>query len=206
MPTADRTLTAEVLRGDPRLLAELLRIPGAVLEGHFELLSGRHTDRFVAFSRIAADEAALRLIGDWLLPSLGPLLPDAVVAPRTAGVALGWSLARRLGTPLHLATVDAGGRPDGVLGQPDLDGQRILLVNDIVTTGDGFVALARAVTAAGGEIAGATWFMSRDDVDMQSKLGVASHSVATVMLPSWAPERCRYCDAGEPLHPGLDLN
>ena len=93
-----------------------------------------------------------------------------------------------------------------MLGQPDLHGRRILLVNDIVTTGDGFAALAHAVTAAGGEIAGATWFISRDDVDIQSKLGVASHSVATVMLPSWAPEQCRYCDAGEPLQPGLDLN
>lgn len=206
MQTADRTLTAEVHRGDPRLLADLLRIPGALLEGHFELLPGRHTDRFVAFSRIAEDQTALRLIGDWLLPSLAPLMPDAVVAPRTAGVALGWTLARRLGTPLHLATVDPRGRPDGLLGHPDLRGQRTLLINDIVTTGDGFAALAGAVTAAHGEIVGASWFLSRDNVDVGGKLGVASQHVATVMLPSWAPEHCRSCDAGEPLQPGLDLN
>jgi hypothetical protein len=59
--------------------------------GHFALLSGLHTDRFLAFSRIADDPAALQTIAGWLAPSIALLLPDALVAPSTAGVGLGWA-------------------------------------------------------------------------------------------------------------------
>ena len=50
---ATATDTLVLHRGDPYALAELLALPGAIMEGHFQLLSGLHTDRFVAFSRIA---------------------------------------------------------------------------------------------------------------------------------------------------------
>jgi orotate phosphoribosyltransferase len=108
--------------------------------------------------------------------------------------------------PLHLATVDSGGRADGLLGAPPPAGNRVLLVNDVVTTGEGLGALARVVAAHDGEVAGAGWFISRDHIDVEAQLGVPSYGVATVDLPSWSPADCVLCAAAEPLRPGLDLN
>jgi hypothetical protein len=53
----------------------LLAHPGAVLHGHFALLSGLHTDRFLACSHIAKDSRALGKIADWLIPCLAPQAP-----------------------------------------------------------------------------------------------------------------------------------
>lgn len=207
MPILEHDLTVKVHCGLPSLVGEMLAAPGAVLSGHFELLSGLHADRFLAFSRIAGDEQMLGDIADWLLPGIGPTLPDAIAAPKTAGVALGWMLSRRLGIPFHLATVDEGGRADAMLGAPDLGGRRVLLVNDVVTTGDGFEALATAAKDAGAEIAGAAWFVSRSDgTDIEARLDTPGFSIATMVMPAWPAAGCALCGAHEPTRLGLDLN
>lgn len=206
MSTATQTLSAHVHLGDPETVGELLATPGAVVDGHFELLSGRHSDRFVAFSRIAEDSRGLDRLAASLLPSLAPLTPDAVVAPRTAGVALGWTLARGLSVPFHLAGVDEHGRPNGLLDEPDLRAGRVLLVNDVVTTGAGLRCLSELVHAAGASVAGAAWFLTRGDVDVSRDLGVTTAHVVTADLNSWPSDRCSLCEQDEPLTLGLDLN
>jgi orotate phosphoribosyltransferase len=147
-PTLDLPVL-DVRRGDPSLVRDLLGSPGVFEHGHYELLSGLHTDTFIRFSALARDAEALRTIGDWLTPSLKPWNADALVAPSTAGVALAWTLARRLAVPLHLATPGEDGRAIEIPATDALVGQRILLVNDVVTTGTGMGALARLVEDAG---------------------------------------------------------
>lgn len=206
MSTATQTLRAHVHLGDPATVGELLATPGAVVDGHFELLSGRHSDRFVAFSRIAENSPALDALAAWLLPSVAPLAPDAVVAPRTAGVALGWTLARNLSVPFHLAGVDEHGRPDGLLGDPDLRDKCVLLVNDVVTTGAGLRGLSELVRAAGASVAGAAWFLTRGEIDLSQDLGAPATHVVSADLDSWSADRCSLCGQDEPLTPGIDLN
>lgn len=184
----------------------MLLTPRALLEGHFNLLSGLHTDRFLAFSRIADHPEALRQIARWLAPSLEPLLPDALLAPSTAGVGLGWALAREIGVPLHLALLDSDGRAREILGAPPLIGQRVILINDVVTTGQGLRALSNVVLGAGGETAGASWFASRRQVDVEAMLGQPTTWVTTVDLPAWPTEACPLCSGEIPLQQGLDLN
>ena len=206
MLTTAPSLQARIHHGDPHAVADLLSRPGAVVDGHFELLSGRHSDRFVAFSRIAESPPALDVLAAWLVPTLAPLVPDAVVAPRTAGVALGWTLARQLTVPFHLTGVDQRGRPDELLGPADISGRRILLVNDVVTTGEGLRAMREIVSACRAEVAGAAWFLSRSDVDVTHLIGAPTAHVVSAELPSWSPDRCSLCEHDEPLTPVLDLN
>lgn len=206
LPTTIRTEALHVHRGDPRVIEELLQYPDALLTGHFKLISGLHTDRFLAFSRIVADSTALGLIADWLLPSIAPQRPSVLVSPSTAGVGLGWVLARRLGVPLQLASLDAGGRANGLLGAPRLDDQRVLLVNDLVTTGQGLKALADVVRHSGGEVAGAAWFLTRGDGDVDELIGASGFAVATLPLETWDAAECPLCREGEPAQLALDLN
>lgn len=206
MPDALATHPLNVARGDPRLVAEYLSRPGVLREGHFRLLSGTHTDTFVAFSRLAHDPLALETVADWLDPSVGPLGASAVAAPSTAGVSLGAALAERLGLPLQLALVDEEGRAESLLGNPRLESQRVLLVNDLVTTGRGLLALRNAVAAAGGEVAGAAWFLSRTDVDIEGLLRVPAIFVGSVGLQAWSEQACDLCRQHTPIEDALDLN
>jgi orotate phosphoribosyltransferase len=201
------TDSAQVHRGDPRVIEDMVASPGALLTGHFELLSGLHTDRFLAFSTVARDEAALTLIAQLLLPEIAAQMPAFVLAPSTAGVALGWWLARGLGVPLHLASLDDHGRPAGLIGEPEVTGRRGLLVNDVLTTGQAFARLAGILTARGSETACSAWFLTRStDADIESLIGAPAFPIVTLPLEAWAVEKCGACHAGEPVQPALDLN
>ena len=203
------TLAASALRvhrGDPWVVADLLDRPGALAHGHFRLLSGLHSGYFLRFSKIADDADAVELIGRWLAPSIAPLAASAVFAPSKAGVALGWVLARELGIPVYLALRNDDGRARGVVGDRNLEGERVVLVTEVVTTGSGLVALRETAAAAGAAVVGACWFLSRRPVDVEALLGAPAFPVATLPLEAWSPERCPLCAAGEPAEDALDLN
>ena len=194
-------------RGDAQRVAELLELPGALLHGHFQLLAGMHTDKFFRFSTIARDAAALDAITGWLAPDVRPLAIDGVLAPTTAGVGLGWTLATSLGVPLHLATIDdADGRPAGVLGEPMLDGRRLLLVNDVVTTGHGLHRMSELAAERAAAPAGACWFLTRGDVDLDAVLGIPHFPIASWHLPAWEASNCQACTAGGEPELAFDLN
>jgi orotate phosphoribosyltransferase len=206
VPETSASPTLTVWRGDPDAVVELLSLPGALLTGHFRLLSGLHSNHFIAFSRIAGQAGAVELLSDWMVPSLAPLRPDLVLAPSTAGVGLGWSLAQRLGCPLGLASLDAQGRPAGLLGEESIAGRSVLLVNDVVTTGDGLSALAALVRQRDANVAAATWFASRAEVDVASRIGAPTVVVADLHLDTWSADECPACANGLTLDESLDLN
>ena len=174
--------------------------------GHFRLLSGLHSEHFLAFSEIAKDKEALADLAKLLTPTIGPWQPTAVLSPSTAGVSLGGALASELGIGMHLASLDDDGRPKGIVGGPDISGGRILLVNDVVTTGQGVVALARVVAEHDADVAGATWFASRTEVDVGSRIHAPVVFALTLDLPAVPDDKCPACARGAQLQDGLDLN
>lgn len=202
--TAD--LTFRPLVGDPQLLADYLGRDGVLRHGHFRLLSGLHTEHFLAFSQIAQDPQAVRRIANDLAAVCGPWGPSMVLAPSTAGVALGGELARALHAPLHLASLHETGRANGVLGEPAIAGARVLLVNDVITTGDGLVALRDVARAAGADVAGAACFGTRADVDMAGRLKMQICLSVGLTLPAFPADECPMCaDGSEPVD-ALDIN
>jgi orotate phosphoribosyltransferase len=80
------------------------------------------------------------------------------------------------------------------------------VVNDVVTTGSSFRALAELITVRSGRLAAAAWFVTRAEVNTQALLGVPSICVVTLPLRAWQPEGCALCRAGTPLSRALDLN
>lgn len=182
----------------------MLASPGAVRTGHFQLLSGLHTDTFLAFSAIASESDAVEQVAGWLTPTVGPWQPDLVLAPTTAGVALAGVLARRLGVPLALTSLDTGGRATGVLGDVDLADRHVLVVNDVYTTGQGLRLLADTVTTGGGTVAGAAWFLTRAD---RLPDDLPPHvAVVDAPMPSWTDGDCPLCADGDQPESALDLN
>src|SRR6476661_5818456 len=139
---------------------ELFRSSGALREGHFQLKSGRHGDAYVEKFAVLSDPAATsELCGFWaaeLRDEDGTARVDLVAGPTTGGVILAFETGRQLGTRAIFAEEvrDGDGRTHREFrrGFRIERGERVLLVDDILTTGGSLLAMLPAVEAMGGEI------------------------------------------------------
>ena len=155
-PAIDLAARAEIARRTEALF----RSSGALRDGHFLLKSGRHSHAYMEkFAVLANPAATTELCGFWAARhrnAAGESVVDLVVGPTTGGVILAFETGRQLGTPAIFA--EEVTLPDGVArrefrrGFRIEPGQRVLLVDDILTTGGSLVAMLPAVEAMGGDI------------------------------------------------------
>jgi orotate phosphoribosyltransferase len=139
---------------------ELFRRSGALTEGHFQLKSGRHSERYLEKFLVLQDPAATsELCGYWAAAyrrADGRPTVDVVAGPTTGGVILAFETARQLGVrgifAEEVAGVDGAKRREFRRGFRIEPGERVVLVDDILTTGGSLLAMLPAVEAAGGEI------------------------------------------------------
>ena len=194
---------------------ELFRRSGALRDGHFLLKSGRHGDAYVEKFAVLSDPAATsELCGFWAAAVRrddGTTTVDLVAGPTTGGVILAFETARQLGVRSIFAEEvhDAGGGTHrefrrGFTIQP---GERVLLVDDILTTGGSLLAMLPAVEAMGGEIVECAVLVDRSG----GRSTLTSPTTSRVYplkalwqldLPTYepGPESCPQCAAGTPLH------
>ena len=193
----------------------LFRQSGALTEGHFQLKSGRHSDRYLEKFLVLQDPAATsELCGMWAAEqrdSAGAPAVDLVAGPTTGGIILAFETARQLGTrgifAEEVRAADGSVRRAFRRGFSIRPGERVLLVDDILTTGGSLLAMLPAVEEAGGEIVGC-----RVIVDRSGGLGAitspltgrsyALRALWQLELPTWVagPATCPLCAADMPLH------
>lgn len=188
----------------------LFRASGAFREGHFLLKSGRHGDAYVEKFAVLSDPAATsELCGYWAAEVRD--LVDLVAGPTTGGVILAFETGRQLGVRSIFAEEvhDAGGRTHrefrrGFTIEP---GQRVLLVDDILTTGGSLLAMIPAVESMGGEIVACAVMVDRSG----GRASLTSPSTGRVYpvralwqldLPTYEAgfASCPRCADGSPLH------
>ena len=139
---------------------ELFRRSGALRDGHFELKSGRHGDAYVEKFAVLSDPAATsELCSFWAAEHRdedGRPSVDIVAGPTTGGVILSFETARQLGTPgifaEEIRAPDGAPRREFRRGFRIRKGERVLIVDDILTTGGSLLAMIPAVEAMGGDI------------------------------------------------------
>ena len=165
MTTIKPALDLAARAGIAQRTEALFRASGAFREGHFQLKSGRHGDAYVEKFAVLSDPAATsELCGIWAArmrrggDAPGPLV-DLVAGPTTGGVILAFETARQLGLRSIFAEevrdADGATRREFRRGFAILPGERVLLVDDILTTGGSLLAMIPAVEALGGEIVNA---------------------------------------------------
>jgi orotate phosphoribosyltransferase len=160
------------------------------------LTSGRHSDTYVEKFRLlenpAHTETLCRLIAEYFR-SQGVKL---VAGPTTGGIIISYEVARQLGVRGVFAERSDGGRSfeRGFIIEP---GERILVVDDILTTGGSIRDVLEAVRAAGGEPIGVGVLLDR--TGGQIDFGVPLFSCHSLVVPSYEPEACPQCAAGVPL-------
>ena len=191
--------------------------------GHYVYTSGLHGDHYVNKDALYAHPLRLDDVGvmltDCALKSFGAVF-DVVVAPATSGIALGQLVAYNLSLDRREEVLFAFS--DRNPQQPAsrvlrrgfrelIRNRRVLLVDDIVTTGQTLAGLAQAVTGAGGCVTGAVALCDRGSVRVLRYLadntGVATElTIAALVeldLKTFAPDKCPFCRAGRPIDTNL---
>ena len=178
----------------PETLLEELRGRGALLEGHFRLSSGRHSNRFVQKFRFLEDPAFLERIVATLLPKLPKLDVTCVVSAAVGGIVLGYEAARQLGTRAIFVEKE-GGTPRFRRGFGVAPGERVLVVEDVITTGLSVREVIDVVAAEGGVVVAAAVVVRRGPVDV----GAPLFALLDLPMDSYEPAACPQCAAGAPL-------
>ena len=210
-PTLDLAARAAVARRTE----ELFRASGALREGHFLLKSGRHGDAYVEKFAVLADPAATsELCGFWAAGHRrddGSARVDLVAGPTTGGVILAFETARQLGVRSIFAEevrdADGATRREFRRGFAIAPGERVLLVDDILTTGGSLLAMIPAVEAMGGEIVECAVLVDRSGgrptLTSPSTGRVYSlRSLWQLDLPTYepGPDTCPLCAEGAPVY------
>jgi orotate phosphoribosyltransferase len=184
-------------------IEEIFESAGAVRRGHFLLKSGRHSDRYLEKFAVLQYPSLAVEIGRRLATALAPYDPTLVVGPTTGGVLLAFETARQLEAQLAHTVRGVFAEPTGRgrralrRGWPVTDTERIVLVDDILTTGASLFETVAAVRAAGGEPLAAAVIVDRSTQPVE--LGFPLHALGRIEILSWEAEDCPRCAAGEAL-------
>lgn len=172
---------------DDDVLAEF-RASGALLEGHFLLSSGRHSAHYLQCARVLMDPMRATRLASALaakLPRDVRQAIDKVVSPAMGGVIIGHEMGRALGVEALFVE-----RPEGTFelrrGFALAPGERVLMVEDVVTTGLSSREAIRAVEAAGGSVIAAAALVDRSAGS--ADLGVPFQALITLSFPTYAPD------------------
>ena len=172
---------------------------GALLKGHFLLSSGLHSDRYLQCALVLAHPQAAEQLGK-ALAAAAHVKPDLVVSPAMGGLMIGHEVARALGVRHYFTE-----RVDGAVlmrrGFALKGGEKVVVVEDVVTTGKSTKEVFELIRAAGAEPVGALSVIDRSEG--RANLGVPHAALWTVSVPAWDPANCPACKAGTPyIKPG----
>lgn len=185
-------------------LLQRFKETGALLNGHFELRSGLHSDRFfqcallLQYPRIAAE--VCEALVEKLKAVLGELEIDTVIAPALGGISVGHETARVLGTRFIFAEKNA----DGALAMRRFkikEGERFLVAEDVITRGGRVQETIDIVEQHSGIVQAIGVLVNRSGGKAQFNHPLVS--LLDIEPVTWDPAECPLCQKGEPpVHPG----
>ena len=197
MTNSTETVTSTIF--DASVLEQQLQQEDALLRGHFRLSSGLHSDTYVQCARYlrrpelaAAATAALAA----QIQTAG-LRPDVVVGPAMGGVVIGYELARQLGVPGIFTERDADGQMTLRRGFTIEPGEKVIIAEDVVTTGKSTLEVAKVLRSMGAEVLAVASLIDRTGGN--GGLDFPHFALLPVVAATFAPESCPLCAAGVPV-------
>ncbi len=175
-------------------LEKELKDRAALLDGHFKLSSGRHSDRFIQKFRILEDPAILEPVARAIADAFRDAKPTIVVSAAVGGIILGYEVARALGTKAIFVEKENGVpvlRRNFHLDPSD----RALVVEDVVTTGGSVKEVLDVVRKSGASIAGVGVIVQRGSAGF----GVPTTALLDMPIVSYDAADCPQCKRGEPI-------
>src|SRR5450759_5264595 len=168
----------------------------AILTGHFRLTSGRHSDRYVQCARVLEDPALVTRLAHAIGERLGERQVDLVAAPAVGGIVIGFAVAQALGVKFIFSERE-GGAMTFRRGFDVPEGARVLVVEDVVTTGGSVAEVVELVRAAGGVPEAVSSLIDRGG---PKSFDVELFPLLRLEVESWDTAECGLCASGVPLY------
>jgi orotate phosphoribosyltransferase len=179
-----------------REVLDLFRQAGALLEGHFKLSSGLHSDRYLQSALVLQHPDYAEQLGRAIAELTRHLQPTAVLSPALGGIVIG----QEVGRALHVRALFAE-RQDGALslrrGFTLGPADRVLIVEDVITTGGSTRETIAVAEAAGAQVVGAASIIDRGSD--ASRLAVPLQSLVKLQVAAYEPPACPLCAKGLPV-------
>src|SRR3954454_13240195 len=177
-------------------LLDLFRRSGALLEGHFRLTSGLHSSGYLQCALVLQHPAHAETLGRAIADRARDLRATVVLSPALGGVVIGHEVGRALGVRAIFAE-----RQDGALalrrGFMLAESDRVLVVEDVCTTGGSTRETMLVAQAAGARVVGAASIVDRSGGS--ARVDVPFASLLALDLPTYAPDTCPLCAQGLPV-------
>lgn len=172
----------------------------ALLTGHFLLTSGLHSGKYLQCARVLQWPAHAERLAQAIAERFIQNLPDVILSPAIGGITIGYEVGRALQSRAIFAE-----REDGKLrlrrGFAIHPGEKVLVVEDVITTGGSTRETMEVAHACGGRVIAAASIVDRSGGN--ANLGVAYYSLWTLTVPTYRPENCPLCQQGsQPVKPG----
>jgi orotate phosphoribosyltransferase len=168
----------------------------ALRRGHFRLSSGLHSGVYFQSALVLQHPDRAEVLGRALAKTLAPQKPQVIVGPALGGLIIGWEVARELDVR-GLFTERKDGEMQLRRGFQLEPGERVAIVEDVVTTGKSTRETMDVLRAAGGEVVGIGAIVDRSGGSVD--FGVPFHSLLSLPVETWDPDKCPECAAGVPL-------
>ena len=166
-------------------LGQLLIDSGAILKGHFLLTSGRHSDVYFEKFRVLAQPKVLSALCAEIVREFSEASVEYVAGPTTGGIIIAFEVARQMDVPA-IYVEDENGAKTLRRGQTVPSGAKVLVVDDVLTTGLSVRETIAAVEQAGGTVVGVGVLIDRSQAS--TDFGAHLHAAYCVEAESWAPD------------------
>ena len=171
----------------------LLHKTGALLQGHFKLSSGLHSNSYVQCALLLETPRNANALGEALAAKIKSLRPQKIVSPAMGGLIIGYTVAAALEKPFVFTE-----RKDGEMtlrrGFKIPQGARVVIVEDVVTTGKSTLEAAKVVAQHGGIVYGFASILNRSGKD--NPFDARYESLLDLDLETYQPEKCPLCQSG----------
>jgi len=173
---------------------EILKETGVLLQGHFLLTSGRHSDKYMQCARVFQYPAYSEELSRMLADQLGDLDIDVVIGPAIGGIVFSYEMGRVLGVKTLFAERE-GGAMTLRRGFSIETGSRVFVVEDAVTTGGSVKEVIDLVQSLGAQVVGVGSLVDRSGGTVD--FGVPFHAVYRTVIKSYEPDACPLCKEGK---------
>jgi orotate phosphoribosyltransferase len=163
---------------------------GGLLNGHFLLTSGRHSDRYMQCAKLFVDPKNSERLVRALAEKLADTEIDLVAAPAVGGIIMGYALARQIKCG-NIFAERTDGRMEFRRGFSVPTDARVLVVEDVVTTGGSVREVIEIVRAGGGRVVGVASIVDRSNGGVD--FGVPYTALLSMEIPSYDAAECPIC-------------
>ncbi len=177
-------------------ILDIFKKTGALLEGHFLLTSGRHSNVYFQCAKVLQYPEYMEKICANIAEHFKDIKIDTVISPAIGGIIVGQEVARQLNKRSIFAE-----REDKVLtlrrGFSIEPGEKVLVCEDVVTTGGSVFEVIEIVKSLGGEVVGVGCIVDRSNGKVN--FGYPQVSAVKMNVVSFTPEECTLCKQGIPV-------